>query len=102
MRDRSGRAALGGVFTRGDGNGWIQYSVRGKQVRETLGFKILCPADERKAEKKLRKRLGEVEAGIYRSASRLSYESVRDSLLARLRGEPTQITAQQRRKAIPR
>jgi integrase len=58
---------------------WIQYSVRGRQVRESTGIEIDCEADEKKVEKLLRKNIGDVEAGVYRDTRRVIDESLRQS-----------------------
>jgi integrase len=65
----------GRIFLRGNVV-WIQYyDVRGQQVRESSHS-----TDEKKAAKLLRKRLGEVGAGIHRDTRHVTYESLRESL----------------------
>jgi integrase len=64
----------GRIFLRGT-VAWIQYyDARGQQVRESSHS-----TDEKKAAKLLRKRLGEVGAGIHRDTRRVTYESLRES-----------------------
>jgi integrase len=64
----------GRIFLRGNVV-WIQYyDVRGQQVRESSHS-----TDEKKAAKLLRKRLGEVGAGVHRDTRRVTYESLRES-----------------------
>jgi integrase len=64
----------GRIFLRGN-VAWIQYyDTRGQQVRETSHS-----TDEKKAAKLLRKRLGEVGAGIHRDTRRVTYENLRES-----------------------
>jgi integrase len=68
----------GRVFRRG-ATAWIQYYAHGHQVRESTGIEIQCEADEKKVEKMLRKKLGEVEAGIHRDTRRITYEDLREA-----------------------
>ena len=57
---------------------WVQYyDVHGNQIRESSGTR-----DERKAEKFLRKKIGEVEAGVRRDTRRMTYDNLRDSFIA--------------------
>lgn len=57
---------------------WIQFYGRaGRQVRESTHG-----GDEKKAAKLLRKRLGEVGAGVHRDTRRVTYESLRESFYA--------------------
>lgn len=58
---------------------WIQYYVRGRQVRESSKSEKLAVA-----ERFLRQRLGEAAAGILRPprVERVKYEELRDSLVA--------------------
>jgi integrase len=73
MRERG----EGRIFWRGSVV-WIQfYDARGQQMRESTHG-----ADEKKAAKLLRKRLGEVGAGIHRDTRRVTYESLRESFYA--------------------
>ncbi len=67
----------GRLFLRGN-IWWIQFYDRAcQQIRESSG-----ETDEKKAGKLLRKRLGEVQAGIHRDTSNVTYENLRDALLA--------------------
>jgi integrase len=64
----------GRIFLRGN-VAWIQYyDGRGQQVRESSHS-----TDEKKAAKLLRRRLGEVGAGVHRDTRRVTYESLRES-----------------------
>lgn len=63
----------GRIFLRGS-IWWAQYYLRGQQIRVTTGEK-----NEKKAEKFLRRKLGEVEAGVHQDSRRLAYEDLRDS-----------------------
>ena len=57
---------------------WLQYyDAHGQQVRESSGTD-----DERKAERILRKKIGEVAAGVHRDTRRVTYESMRESFIA--------------------
>jgi integrase len=60
---------------------WIRYTVRGKQVKESSGSEKLAVA-----ERLLRRRLGERDAGILQPtqvrAERITYEAMRDYLYA--------------------
>ena len=58
---------------------WIQYYAHGRQVRESSHSE-----KESEAERLLRKRRGEIEAGIFvgPSAQRVRYEQLRDTLYA--------------------
>lgn len=54
---------------------WIQYySARGEQIRESAGTD-----DFKKAEKILRRKIGEVEAGVHRDDRRITYEEMSES-----------------------
>jgi integrase len=53
---------------------WCQYYFHGQQIRVSTD-----ETDEKKAEKFLRKKIGEVEAGVHRDARRISYEELRDA-----------------------
>ncbi len=67
----------GRVFMRGN-VAWIQYANgRGEQLRESTHS-----PDEKAAGKMLRKRLGEVGAGIHRDTRRVTYETLRESYYA--------------------
>jgi integrase len=68
--DGSGR-----LYKRPDSNfWWIQfYSQHGKQIRESTKTE-----DEKKAEKLLRKRIGEVAARVHNDSGSLRYEDVRE------------------------
>jgi integrase len=76
-RDRG----TGSVFARGR-MAWIQYSQRGVKIRESTGISTDLPSWEKKAEKLLRKKIGEVEAGVHRDLRQLRYEDLRDAFLA--------------------
>ena len=60
---------------------WIRYTVRGKQIKESSGSEKLAVA-----ERLLRRRLGERDAGILQPtqvrAERITYEAMRDYLYA--------------------
>ena len=71
----------GRIFVRGQ-IAWIQFSQRGLQVRESTGISIDTPDWEKRAGKELRKRIGEVEAGIARDSRGLRYEDLRDAYLS--------------------
>jgi integrase len=75
-RDERARGE-GRIFLRGNVV-WIQYyDVRGQQVRESS-----YSTDEKKAAKLLRRRIGEVGAGIHRDTRRVTYESLREKFYA--------------------
>ena len=78
MNEKRVRGA-GWIFMRGT-TAWVQYYVHGQQARESTHLQILCPADRKKVERFLHKRLGEVEAGIRRDTRHVTYESLRESL----------------------
>jgi integrase len=63
----------GRIFLRGS-TYWLQYSERGKQIRVSANTD-----DLKKAEKELKKRVGQVMNGIHRDIRRVSYESLRES-----------------------
>ena len=65
----------GRIFRRGNVY-WVQYYAHGLQFRESAGTD-----DENKAKKLLRKRLGEVAAGIQQDTRGLRYSDVRQSYL---------------------
>jgi integrase len=75
MKNRLPKRARGEgrVFRRGKVC-WIQFYDHGLQIRESAGTE-----DEKKAGKILRKRLGEVAAGIQRDTRGLRYEDLRES-----------------------
>jgi integrase len=54
---------------------WLQYYVNGAQVRISAGTD-----DPKKAEKILRQKIGEVEAGVHRDTRRITYEGLREAL----------------------
>src|ERR1700733_7503745 len=66
----------GRIFLRGN-TYWLQYSERGKQIRVTAGT-----SDEKKAEKKLKRRVGQVLNGRHRDTRKVTYESMRASYYA--------------------
>jgi integrase len=66
----------GRVFLRGNVY-WIQFYSHGVQVRESAGTD-----DEKKALRILRRKVGEVEAGIARDSRSLRYEDLRESYFA--------------------
>src|SRR5579864_2406360 len=68
----------GRIFLRGN-VWWIQFYDHGLQIRQSAGTE-----DEKKAGKLLRKRLGEVEAGIQRDTRGLRYGDLRDSYVSDL------------------
>ena len=70
----------GRVFPRGR-IAWIRYSQNGVPHDESTGLSIDSPGWEKKAERQLRKRLGEVAAGIARDSRGLRYEDLRDAFL---------------------
>jgi integrase len=53
---------------------WAQYYIRGRRVRVSTG-----ETDEKKAERFLRKKIGEVAAGVHKDVSRISYEELREA-----------------------
>lgn len=61
---------------KGSLNWWVQFYDHGHQVRESAGSD-----NENVAKRLLRKRLGEVEAGIQRDSRGLRYENLRDNYL---------------------
>jgi len=63
----------GTIFQRGS-TWWIQYYVRGQKVRESADTD-----DEKKALKLLRRKLGEVDAGIHKETRRITYEELREA-----------------------
>jgi integrase len=71
----------GRIFLRGQ-VGWIQYYSHGAQIRESTGIRVATEADRKKVEKKLRQKIGEVEAGVSRETRSLRYEDLRESYLA--------------------
>jgi integrase len=75
MNQEKRARGAGRVFQRGNIQ-WIQYYSHGRQVRESTG-----ETDEKRAEKILRKRLGEAEAGLAPDSRGLRYEDLRDSYL---------------------
>jgi integrase len=76
-RDRG----AGRIFPRGQ-IAWIQfYDGRGIQMRESTGIPIDSPGWEKKAEKTLRGKIGEVAAGIVRDDRSIRYEQLRDAYL---------------------
>jgi len=70
----------GRVFPRGR-IAWIRYSQNGVPHDESTGLSIDSQGWEKKAERQLRKRLGEVAAGIARDSRGLRYEDLRDAFL---------------------
>lgn len=53
---------------------WVQYYLHGEPVRVSSG-----ETDEKKAERFLRRKLGEVEAGTHQDTRRVTYEDLRES-----------------------
>jgi integrase len=77
MNERPPRPrGAGRVFRRpGSKFVWVQYySARGEQIRVSSG-----ETDEQKAERFLRKKIGQVEAGVHRDTRRVTYASLRDA-----------------------
>jgi len=71
----------GRIFQRG-AIAWIQfYDAQGRQVRESTEIEVRSVADQRKVEKKLRQRLGEVAAGIVRDSRSIRYADLRESYM---------------------
>lgn len=70
MRERG----TGRLFLRGGTTWWCQYYFHGQQIRVSTG-----ETDEKKAAKFLRKRIGEVDAGVHRDTRRLKYEDLREA-----------------------
>jgi integrase len=68
----------GRTFLRGQ-IGWIQYYSHGAQVKESTGIRVITDADWKKVEKKLRQKIGEVEAGVHRDTRNIRYEDLRNS-----------------------
>ena len=56
---------------------WLQYYVNGAQVRVSAETD-----DPKKAEKILRKKIGQVEAGVHQDTRRISYEELRETYYA--------------------
>ena len=77
MADTTAKRARGEgrIFKRGT-TCWIQFYSHGRQVRESAGTD-----DEKKAAKILRKKMGEVEAGVHRDLRQLRYEDLREAFL---------------------
>jgi integrase len=76
-RDRG----TGRIFVRGR-MAWIQfYDSRGSQVRESAKVSIDSRGWEKKAAKELRKKIGEVAAGIVHDSRGLRYEDIRKDYL---------------------
>ncbi|HJT71422.1 MAG TPA: tyrosine-type recombinase/integrase [Terriglobales bacterium] len=65
----------GHLYLRGE-TWWMAYYDHGRSIRESTGF---TREQERKAEKALRSRLGEVAAGIHRDTRHIKYEQLRDA-----------------------
>jgi integrase len=63
----------GRIFLRGS-TYWVQYYDRGRQIRESAETD-----DERKAERLLRKKIGEVDAGVHKDTRRITYEQLREA-----------------------
>lgn len=75
-KERRNPRREGRVFLRGSVY-WIQYYAHGQQIRESAKT-----TDEKTACKFLRKRLGEVGAGIHRDTRRVTYEELRDAFIS--------------------
>lgn len=74
MNERRERGE-GRIFSRpGSKNLWIQYYSRGEQIRVSAGTD-----DLNKAKKLLRKKIGQVEAGVHPDTRRMTYEELRES-----------------------
>src|SRR5437016_297782 len=63
----------GRIFQRGS-TWWIQYYVHGQQIRVSAET-----TNPKRAARFLRKRIGEVEAGIHKDTRRLTYEELREA-----------------------
>ena len=72
MSDKRERGT-GRIFQRGT-TWWIQYYVQGQQIRVSAET-----TDPKRAARFLRKRIGEVEAGIHKDTRRLTYEELREA-----------------------
>jgi integrase len=72
MRERG----EGRVFLRGSIY-WIQYYAHGRQFRVSAETN-----DPKKAAKLLRKKIGEVEAGVHKDTRRITYQELRESFYA--------------------
>src|SRR3989449_4772172 len=72
MSDKRERGT-GRVFQRGT-TWWIQYYVQGQQIRVSAET-----TDPKRAARFLRKKIGEVEAGIHKDTRRLTYEELREA-----------------------
>jgi integrase len=53
---------------------WIQYYVNGRRLRVSAGTE-----DRQKAEKLLRKKIGQVEAGVHRDTRKVTYEELKQA-----------------------
>jgi len=69
MRERG----TGRIFQRGS-TWWIQFYARGQQIRMSAETD-----DPKKAAKLLRKKIGQVEAGVHKDTRRITYEQLRAS-----------------------
>ena len=67
MSDKRERGT-GRIFQRGS-TWWIQYYAHGQQIRVSAETD-----DPKKAAKFLRRKIGEVEAGVHRDTRRITYE----------------------------
>jgi integrase len=69
----------GRIFVRGKVV-WIQFQdARHYQVRESTGLTVDSESWEKSAAKLLRKKLGEVAAGVHRDTRRVTYEQLREA-----------------------
>jgi integrase len=81
MSEKLRSRGSGRIFLRGH-VAWIQYYSHGSQIRESTGIKVVTDADRKKVEKKLRQKIGEVEAGVARDTRSLRYDDLRESYFA--------------------
>jgi len=71
--ERKRERGEGRLYARGT-TWWCQYYFHGKKIRVSTG-----ETDEKKAAKFLRKKIGEVEAGVHTDARNIRYEDLRDT-----------------------
>jgi integrase len=78
MNEEKRERGEGRIFHRkGSKNLWLQYYLRGEQIRVSAGTR-----DPRKAQKLLRKKIGQVEAGVHPDTRRITYEELRETYYA--------------------
>jgi integrase len=78
MNGEKRERGTGRVFEREHSkNLWLQYYVNGAQVRRSAGTD-----DPKKAERILRRKIGEVEAGVHRDTRRINYAELRETYYA--------------------